>query len=139
MSGRFPNQLKALRESRGVSLRDFGRQLGGLSHATLSRAENGKLLDPATAAVLGPIVGLCPTCEQTWPGKNTGDKAYKPSDFQWINRPVRVKGEDFSYEALCLCSFPKSSGKVRYVVEDNGRLFVQRREQLTFLDVEPRT
>jgi hypothetical protein len=55
-----------------------------------------------------------------------------PEGFTWIFQPVRVKGEDFSYDALCLCSFPKSSGKVRYIVEDNGRIFVQRREQLTF-------
>lgn len=55
-----------------------------------------------------------------------------PRGFEWINKPVTVRGEDFTYEALCLCSFPKSSGKVRYIVEDNGRLFIQRKEQLTF-------
>jgi hypothetical protein len=53
-------------------------------------------------------------------------------DFTWIDQDVTVRGEDFTYRARCLCSFPKSNGKVRYIVEDNGRLFVQRREQLTF-------
>jgi len=67
----------------------------------------------------------------------SGDESYMvphlfPEGFEWINQPVTVRGEDFSYEATCLCSFPKSSGKVRYIVEDNGRLFIQRKEQLTF-------
>lgn len=57
-----------------------------------------------------------------------------PHGFRWINQPVIVKGEDFSYEAVCLCSFPKKNGKIRYIVEDNGRLFIQRFEQLTFLN-----
>lgn len=52
--------------------------------------------------------------------------------FTWIDVPVVVKGEDFQYEATCLCSFPKKNGKVRYIVEDNGRLFIQRREQIVF-------
>jgi hypothetical protein len=56
-----------------------------------------------------------------------------PDGFEWINKKVLVKGEDFEYEAMCLCSFPKSSGKIRYIVEDHGRIFVQRKEQLTFL------
>lgn len=55
----------------------------------------------------------------------------------WINKPVTVRGEDFSYEATCLCSFTKTSGKVRYIVEDHGRIFVQRLEQLTFQVKEP--
>lgn len=55
-----------------------------------------------------------------------------PEDFQWLDLPVTVRGEDFSYEATCLCSFPKKNGKVRYVVEDRGRLFIQRSEQLEF-------
>lgn len=50
----------------------------------------------------------------------------------WINKPCLVTGEDFSYQATCLCSFPKTNGKIRYIVEDRGRLFIQRREQLTF-------
>lgn len=55
-----------------------------------------------------------------------------PVRFEWINKPCIVRGEDFQYKATCLCSFPKSNGKVRYIVEDNGRLFVQRLEQITF-------
>jgi len=55
-----------------------------------------------------------------------------PTDFIWINKRCVVRGEDFSYEATCLCCFPKSNGKVRYIVEDNGRLFIQRKEQITF-------
>ncbi len=60
-----------------------------------------------------------------------------PVHFEWINKRVVVKGEDFEYKAKCLCSFPKSNGKVRYIVEDNGRLFIQRREQLTFIEDRP--
>lgn len=61
-----------------------------------------------------------------------------PEGFQWINKPVTVIGEDFTYEATCLCSFPKSNGKVRYIVEDRGRLFIQRESQLKWpQDPEP--
>jgi hypothetical protein len=60
-----------------------------------------------------------------------------PVGFRWINKIATVKGEDFSYNATVLCSFPKSSGKIRYIVEDNGRLFIQRREQIVFQDDEP--
>jgi hypothetical protein len=61
-----------------------------------------------------------------------------PPDFAWIDKPVEVRGEDFTYRARCLCSFPKTNGKVRFVVEDNGRIFVQREDQLTWLgEVEP--
>lgn len=60
----------------------------------------------------------------------------KQPGFKWINKSVEVRGEDFSYVATCLCSFPKTNGKVRYIVEDNGRLFIQREEQLDFL-MEP--
>lgn len=60
-----------------------------------------------------------------------GTKTHLP-DFTWIDIPVVVKGEDFQYEATCLCSFPKKNGKVRYIVEDNGRLFIQKREQIVF-------
>lgn len=56
-----------------------------------------------------------------------------PDGFTWIDKRVRVRGEDFEYEAQCICSFPKASGKVRYIVEDRGRIFIQREEQLTFL------
>lgn len=56
-----------------------------------------------------------------------------PDGFEWINKPVTVRGDDFTYEATCLCKFPKTSGKIRYIVEDRGRLFIQRDEQLTFL------
>ena len=59
------------------------------------------------------------------------------SRVRWIGCPVRVRGEDFDYEATCLLAFRKLNGKVRYIVEDNGRLFIQRREQLTFLDGRP--
>lgn len=55
-----------------------------------------------------------------------------PTDLVWLNKPVTVHGEDFSYEAIALLQFPKRNGKLRYMVEDNGRLFVQRREQLAF-------
>ena len=55
-----------------------------------------------------------------------------PNDFVWINKPATVRGEDFYYEATVLCSFPKTSGKVRYIVEDHGRLFIQRGTQITF-------
>lgn len=54
-----------------------------------------------------------------------------PKGFTWINKPCEVRGEDFTYQATCLCSFPKSNGKVRYIVEDRGRLFVQRPDQVT--------
>lgn len=53
-----------------------------------------------------------------------------PHTFEWINKPCVVRGEDFEYAATCLLAFPKSNGKVRYIVEDNGRLFVQRGEQI---------
>lgn len=56
-----------------------------------------------------------------------------PHGFKWICRPARIRGEDFEYEALVLCCFPKSSGKIRYIVEDRGRLFIQREEQITYL------
>lgn len=59
-----------------------------------------------------------------------------PNDFVWINKPATVRGEDFSYEATVLCSFPKTSGKVRYVVEDHGRIFIQRGTQITFIAKE---
>ena len=59
-----------------------------------------------------------------------------PARFKWINKPVTVIGEDFTYKAYCLCAFPKRNGKVRYIVEDNGRLFIQREEQINWLDDE---
>jgi hypothetical protein len=55
-----------------------------------------------------------------------------PHRFTWIDRPAKISGEDFSYLARVLCSFPKSNGKVRYIVEDNGRLFIQREEQIQY-------
>ncbi len=55
-----------------------------------------------------------------------------PEGFEWIGKPCEVRGEDFTYEATCLCSFPKTNGKVRYIVEDRGRLFIQREEQIAF-------
>ncbi len=62
----------------------------------------------------------------------------QPTSFRWINKPVTVIGEDFSYEAICLCAFPKTNGKVRYIVEDRGRLFIQRESQLKWpQDPEP--
>ena len=61
-------------------------------------------------------------------------KILPPTDFVWINKPVTVIGEDFTYEAVCLCSFPKTNGKVRYIVEDRGRLFIQRESQLKWHD-----
>lgn len=64
-------------------------------------------------------------------------KEVVPPGFVWINRPVRVRGDDFTYVATCLCSFPKTNGKVRYIVEDNGRLFIQRDSQLEFLADTP--
>lgn len=72
-------------------------------------------------------------------GGDSGEmvESFFPIGFVWINRPVRVRGEDFTYEATCLCSFPKTSGKVRYVVEDHGRLFIQRESQLEFLADAP--
>jgi hypothetical protein len=57
--------------------------------------------------------------------------------FVWIGRDVTVRGEDFTYKAYCLCAFPKRNGKVRYIVEDNGRLFIQREEQIVWMD-EPK-
>lgn len=59
-----------------------------------------------------------------------------PEGFEWIGKPCEVRGEDFTYEATCLCSFPKTNGKVRYIVEDRGRLFIQREEQIVWLDPE---
>lgn len=56
----------------------------------------------------------------------------------WINKPVTVVGEDFSYEATCLCSFTKLNGKVRYIVEDRGRLFIQRESQLQWPELDVR-
>lgn len=41
------------------------------------------------------------------------------------------------YIARVLCSFPKSNGKVRYVVEDHGRIFIQREPQIRYLDEQP--
>lgn len=58
----------------------------------------------------------------------------EPAEFLWLNRKAIVRGEDFSYEATVLCSFPKTNGKIRYIVEDNGRLFIQRKDQITFKD-----
>lgn len=56
----------------------------------------------------------------------------------WLNKPVTVIGEDFTYEATCLMRFTKLNGKVRYVVEDRGRLFIQRESQLQWpQDPEP--
>jgi hypothetical protein len=52
--------------------------------------------------------------------------------FRWINRRCVVKSEDFEYQAICLLSFPKSNGKIRYIVEDHGRLFIQKPEQVFF-------
>lgn len=57
--------------------------------------------------------------------------------FKWIDREAIISGEDFSYRARVLCSFPKTSGKVRYVVEDNSRLFIQRDAQITYVDQSP--
>lgn len=62
------------------------------------------------------------------------DMVKMPARFEWINKPVTVIGEDFTYEAICLCAFPKSNGKVRYIVEDRGRLFIQRESQLQWHD-----
>lgn len=69
----------------------------------------------------------------------SGDESYMvphefPEGFEWIGRPAVVSGEDFSYPATVLCSFPKSSGKIRYIVEDRGRLFIQREAQITYTD-----
>lgn len=61
-----------------------------------------------------------------------GDTGWPPG-FAWLKEPVLVKGESFRYFGTALCSFPKLDGKVRYVVEDQGRLFVQRGEQLDFI------
>lgn len=57
-----------------------------------------------------------------------------PPGFVWINRPAIVSGEDFTYEATVLCSFPKSNGKVRFIVEDHGRIFIQRDAQIKYTD-----
>lgn len=57
-----------------------------------------------------------------------------PEGFEWINRKAEVSGEDFTYVAQVLCSFPKTNGKVRYVVEDRGRLFIQRDAQIKYMD-----
>lgn len=57
-----------------------------------------------------------------------------PADFVWINKLASIRGEDFTYQGRVLCSFPKSSGKVRYIVEDRGRLFIQRESQVTWLE-----
>jgi hypothetical protein len=59
-----------------------------------------------------------------------------PESFEWINRRAVIRGEDFEYEAVVLCSFPKTSGKVRYVVEDRGRIFVQREAQIRYLELK---
>lgn len=56
-----------------------------------------------------------------------------PEGFEWINKPVVVHGEGFQYRATCLCSFPKINGKILYIVEEHGRIFIQRKEQLRFL------
>lgn len=44
-------------------------RLTGISSATISRLVHGKPLDPKTAAVLGPAIGVCPCCEQDWPAE----------------------------------------------------------------------
>lgn len=59
-----------------------------------------------------------------------------PASFEWINRPAIIRGVNYSYLAVVLCSFPETSGKVRYIVEDSGRLFIQRKEQITYADVD---
>lgn len=59
-----------------------------------------------------------------------------PEGFKWIGRNAIVGGEDFTYVGHVLCSFPKTSGKVRYVVEDNSRLFIQREAQIKYTDVD---
>lgn len=56
-----------------------------------------------------------------------------PSGFAWVDREADITGEDFTYRARVLCSFPKKNGKVRYVVEDQGRIFVQRLEQIKYV------
>lgn len=43
---------------------------------------------------------------------------------------VTVTGEDYSYEGTLVGVITKSNGKVRYVVEERGRLFVQSAKQL---------
>lgn len=66
-----------------------------------------------------------------------GDESFNvphefPAGFTWYNMPATVRGDDFEYKANVLCSFPKSSGKIRYVVEDAGRLFIQKSTQIFF-------
>lgn len=60
-----------------------------------------------------------------------------PGGFKWINKKAWVIDEDFKYQAKVLCSFPKSNGKVLYIVEDNGRIFVHREEQIEYIDIKP--
>lgn len=70
--------------------------------------------------------------------KRLAEAGYHPGGFTWIFREAEVRGEDFTYRAVVLCSFPKRNGKVRYIVEDNGRIFIQRIEQITFVGDEVR-
>lgn len=96
------------------------------------RAEGwGRLAEAALGIKPSDVESQARTVARAW---HDSVKMLMPDGFVWIDRPVEVRGEDFVYLAQCLCSFPKTSGKIRYVVEDRGRIFVQRQEQLTFID-----
>jgi hypothetical protein len=58
-----------------------------------------------------------------------GDEYPAPLACRIIDKPVLVRGEDFSYWAQCLYEFTKTNGKRRYLVEQDGRLFVQSPNQ----------
>lgn len=45
-------------------------RLTGVSYATVSRINRGKPADPKTANTLGPAIGVCPCCNQDWPGRS---------------------------------------------------------------------
>lgn len=64
--------------------------------------------------------------------------AKAPTDFGIIihMRPVEISGEDFVYQGTALFEFRKTNGKRRFMIEENGRLFVQSPKQVRFLDAE---
>ena len=42
-------------------------RLFGISPSTVSRLARGDDPDPKTAKIVGPLLGACPCCGQSWP------------------------------------------------------------------------
>lgn len=42
-------------------------RLLGISPSTVSRLNRSEPADPKTAKVIGPLLGVCPCCQQDWP------------------------------------------------------------------------